>query len=120
MKVSNSRVEKASCARYKHFLAEAAVRSTRESGRNKFQKLTDVDCNVPLGAKGLRRYLERVEDCERLDTEETHDALSRERFQREEPRKAGEGLDASVVCYKKNTLNVLHEPMLSTASDWFF
>lgn len=76
--------------------------------------------DVPSDAKELRRHLKRVKDCPCLATASTHDALSREGFQKEKPRIADESSDASAVVYKKNIPSFVREQMLSTASGSFF
>lgn len=59
--------------------------------------------DVSSDAKKLRWHRKRVEDCQRLTSEKTPDALSREDFQKEKPKKAAESPDASAVLYKNRS-----------------
>lgn len=99
--------------------AKLAVRLTKRSWRREVQKLMNVMFGASFGAKELRRHVERVEGCQRLTTERTHDELSREKFLKDKMRRTGDGYNASAVLYKKIILNVLRERKLSTASDSF-
>lgn len=64
--------------------------------------------------------VKRIADCDCLDTEKTHDALSREGFRKEKIKRAGKGPDASAVLLEKSGISALRGRMLSTESDSFF
>lgn len=69
--------------------------------------------DVSSDEKRLSRHKKTIEDRKRLASEETHDALSREKFQKENLKRAGEGLDSGAVHYKKNILIGLQTQILT-------
>lgn len=82
--------------------------------------MTDIMFDVSFEARGLLWQVKRVEDCESLATEKTHNAWSGEDSQKDDLRRAGESAVASVVHYKKTNPSVLCGLMLSTAFDTSF
>lgn len=83
--------------------AELAVRLTKRSGRHEDQKMTNVMFGVFFVVKDICQNVKKAENCERLATARTHDAVGKERFHQYELRRPEEGPSSSGVLYRKHS-----------------
>lgn len=99
------------------FSAKLAVRLAGRTGRRKSLKLMGVVFDVFSDAKELRRLVKRAEDWERLGTERTCDAMTRDGPQKEKLKRVVSMRMLSST--QSDVLNDLEKQTLLTASHPF-
>lgn len=72
----------------------------------------DIVFDVSFDAKATCWHVKKVEDCKRLATDKSHDALIVKGLRKQELRRAGESLNSSALLYKKNIRIVLQKKMV--------
>lgn len=98
--------------------AKPAAESTKRSGKNEVQILTDTLFDNLFAVEELCPHGRKGENCECLVKKRTYDALSKKRLQKEKPRKAYGCSLSGAIFYKKNTLNATRERKFLTTSDF--